>query len=148
MVSSTLGIAWASYWLLSARALMSKPKPGLVTIGRVPFPLSTEEVDEAFHVSGVPFIDVFRDISLSDESRQSKLDEIKRADELAEAAVVLWDWSLRSFGVPFTIDDWKALREKGRCWNFQSMCAMAELIGFDMMLDALIDGVPLSDLIA
>lgn len=117
-------------------------------IGRVPFPLSTEEVDEAFHVSGVPFIDVFRDISLSDESRQSKLDEIKRADELAEAAVVLWDWSLRSFGVPFTIDDWKALREKGRCWNFQSMCAMAELIGFDMMLDALIDGVPLSDLIA
>lgn len=117
-------------------------------IGRVDFPLSTEEVNEAFHVSGVPFIDVFRDVSFSDERRQSKLDEIKRADELAEAAVVLWDWSLRSFGVPFTIDDWKVLREKGRRWNFQSMCAMAELIGFDMMLDALVDGVPLSDLIA
>lgn len=119
-----------------------------LVIGRVEFPLSEEEVDAAFHASGIPFMDVFQDISFADGQRQAEHDAIRRADELAEAAVILWDWSLCSFGVPFTIAEWKALREKGRRWNLESMCAMAELIGFDMMLDSLLDGVPLSDLVA
>ena len=41
MVSSTLGMAWASYWLLSASALISKPWPGLV-IFAISSPRATE----------------------------------------------------------------------------------------------------------
>ena len=41
MVSSTLGISWASYWLPLDSALMSKPLPGLVILATKK-PISTE----------------------------------------------------------------------------------------------------------